>query len=204
MQMYLTKKSKITEKEFEERKAMTSVLGKEIFDLANKNSSVKDLPPDETLFSATHLARTQKQRHDHDEAKARRANRRHKDKDPLKIDKFDGVEMDVKVSQQEQAFIDLAAINVQEQDALLDEISAGLEELKMLSLDMNKHLDVQAGMIQELDVKMDKTLFKMESANSRLADVLKESGGVSRWCPLLVCILLLLALIGYIINISSK
>lgn len=104
------------------------------------------------------------------------------------------------VSAQEQAFLDQVEENYQEQDEMLDEIGRGLEELKHISVDMNKHLKLQEQMIADVDEKMDTVNRDMKTANARLHDIFEESGGMSRWCPMIVCLILLLALIGYIVN----
>jgi t-SNARE complex subunit (syntaxin) len=94
-------------------------------------------------------------------------------------------------------------VNVDDQDEMLDEIGRGLEELKQLGLDMGQNLTVQNAKLGEIDEKMEDTLFQMESAHTRLQDVLAQSGGLTRWCPLIVCIVFLLALVMFIINMVT-
>lgn len=55
-------------------------------------------------------------------------------------------------------------------------------------------------MLKEVDEKMDTTIREYKTANERLADILEQSGGLSRWCPMVICLIILLALIGYIVN----
>merc|ERR1719231_747210 len=107
-------------------------------------------------------------------------------------------------SAQEQQFMDQVQVNIKEQDEMLDQISAGLAELKELSLDIGKTLDVQNGMLEELDTKMDATIDQYKSANSRLKDMLDQSGGMTRWCPRLTILLILVAVVGYMIIMFSK
>lgn len=190
-------KKALSETELDDRRKTTTLLGKEICDLAEKNSSVKTSKNQIELgMESRAKTRNQKQR---EERALGKKERRKKNKKKIDVDVEDGLR-EVNMSATEQAFMDQVIVNVEEQDEMLDDIAKGLEELKQLGTDMNKNLQLQGELIGEIDTKMDQTLFKMESAHSRLQDVLKESGGLTRWCPLLVCIILLLALVGYIFN----
>ena len=84
---------------------------------------------------------------------------------------------------------------------LLTAISDGLTELHELATEANKQLTIQAAMLEQVDDKMDKTIKSFKSANQRLKSMLDESGGMSRWCPIMIITIVLLACIGYIFGI---
>lgn len=107
-------------------------------------------------------------------------------------------------SAQEQQFMDQVQANVEEQNEMLDQISLGLSELKELSLDIGKTLDVQNGMIEELDNKMEDTIQQYQTANSRLKDMLDQSGGMTRWCPRITLLIVLLSIVAYMIVVFGK
>lgn len=88
------------------------------------------------------------------------------------------------------------------QDELLDEILQGMTELKELGEDMNKHLKLQSEKLAEVDAKMDETIEEFKTANAGLQELLDKSGGLTRWCPMIMCLILLLALVGYLIKIT--
>ena len=108
----------------------------------------------------------------------------------------------------------------------MDVISQGLDDLQELAIDMNKELDTQKVLLEETDIQMDKTKDKFQQANVQLKDILDRSGaclsflflhmsnqdlvdclmllslgGMTRWCPFMVCMIFLLALVGYMVNI---
>lgn len=56
-------------------------------------------------------------------------------------------------------------------------------------------------MLEQVDSKMDETIGQFKASNRRLKTLLEESGGMSRWCPILICCVFLLALVGYIAGI---
>ena len=89
-----------------------------------------------------------------------------------------------------------------QQDKMLEEISRGLDELKEIATEANKHLTIQKAMLDQVDEKMDQTIKGFKTANQRLKTMLDESGGMSRWCPVIICLVVLLALVGYIFNIA--
>ena len=89
------------------------------------------------------------------------------------------------------------------QDKILEEISRGLDDLRELATEANKQLTVQGAMLQQVDEQMDSTINQFKVANKRLKDILEASGGMSRWCPMLICAIFLLALVGYIFGIAK-
>ena len=82
-------------------------------------------------------------------------------------------------------------------------ISAGLDDLKDLADGMNKNFDVQSAMLGEVKLNLDNQTANMKTANMRLDDVLQRSGGVTRWCPRIIGLIILLALIGYLFQLFT-
>ena len=58
-------------------------------------------------------------------------------------------------------------------------------------------------MLNQVEDKMDDVLHKYESANMRMNKLLDATGGVARWCPLIIVGIILLALLAYIYNITQ-
>lgn len=194
------KKQTLSEKELEDRRKIATLLGKEIVDLTNKNSCVKVVTTkaDQEMEQRV-KTRTQQKRETREARKQERKQKRGKSQG---LDVEEALE-DVTLTAQEQEFMDQVHANVEEQDEMLDEIHKGLLELKHLGQDMKKNFELQKQVIHEIDINMDETQSKMENAHGRLNDVLRESGGITRWCPLLVCMVILLALVGYILNMIT-
>lgn len=47
------------------------------------------------------------------------------------------------------------------------------------------------------------TISNFKAANKRLKTILEESGGMERWCPVIICLVVLLALIGYMFTLGK-
>jgi len=105
------------------------------------------------------------------------------------------------MSAQVQAFMEEKDTAIKEQDEILKEINKGLDDLLHMAEDINKTLKVQDAMLDELGEKIDNNIEAFKTANLKLKHLLKESGGLSRWCPILICFIILLALVGYIYSI---
>jgi len=198
---------KLGEKELNNRNRTIQLLGQEICDLTAANNRIKDSGPKniEELTAATNKVESKK-----DAGRKERTDRLNKRKERRgagKTGKGGAMELDdadfrdvAPASAQDQKFMDQVQANVADQDDMLDEIAKGLDELKELSLDMNKQLTLQNTMIVEVGDEMDKTIEKFKTANGRLKDILDDQGGMTRWCPMIICLCLLLALAGYMFN----
>lgn len=197
---------KLGEKELMDRHKTVQLLGQEICNLSNHNARVKDAGPsnaDElSKANAAASSRSQTQRKEREN----RLNKRKERRGGGRV-KNGAIELDdddfrdaTPASKQEQDFMDQTQANNAEQDEMLDEISKGLDELKELSLDMNKELTLQNQMIAEVGEEMEKTIDKFKSSNAKLKTILDENGGMTRWCPTIVCGILLLACVGYMFN----
>jgi len=99
---------------------------------------------------------------------------------------------------EEQKFYDEVDQNKKEQDEILQEILKGVTELHEIAVGIGVGLDTGKELIKEVDKKMDKTIAHFKKSNARLQELLDESGGLSRWCPILICLIVLVALGGYI------
>ena len=87
-------------------------------------------------------------------------------------------------------------------DIIIDQINDGLDQIKQQAIDINVSLKQSEEIIEELDGKMDKTDGKMSNTNKRLKNLLTGNGrGTAFWCPIIICLILLLSVIGYCISI---
>jgi len=198
------KKKKADQGEMANRKKMISLLGEEIVELSNKNSRVKIVKNADELQMEQRREDAARQKREKRSNRRARRGRKTKDGAPDGDDVADDIADAQPITQQEQEFMDKVDANTAEQDEILGEISKGLDELKDIGLEMNKTLAVQSAMMDEIDTKMDTTIAKLKTANGRLKDILEQSGGMSRWCPMIICLCLLLGLIGYAIHVSQQ
>jgi len=210
-------KKKLDEKTLNDRKRLMALLAKEIQEMGNKNAHVKGPKESET-------AKKLKERGE-DRAKKRRdrgkrdRKKREKDDDDGKDDKKkkkkkkgeedEGPDVDIQdedlrdvkpLSQEEQQFYAEVEEAREEENKMLDEIFKGVTDLKVIAQDMNTSIKTTAAMTDEIGKQMDKTIATFDTSNARLQDMLEKSGGLSRWCPMLICIIVLIALVGYMIN----
>lgn len=100
-------------------------------------------------------------------------------------------------SEQEQLFMQQAAEAMQQENEMLEQISAALTSLTQLAMELQKNLKISEALINEVDEKMDKVQDRLDAANARLTEMLEESGGMTRWCPFMILAMVLLALVGY-------
>mmetsp|Transcript_67700 Transcript_67700/g.107451 ORF Transcript_67700/g.107451 Transcript_67700/m.107451 type:complete len:305 (-) Transcript_67700:136-1050(-) len=104
----------------------------------------------------------------------------------------------VPLTAKQQAFIQESI----ERDAILDEkldiIYAGVKMLGHIGHDINEELDKQNVMLDEVEAKMEKVHEKLETKNEKIRAILDESGGATRWCPLVILLVILLACLGYL------
>ena len=104
-------------------------------------------------------------------------------------------------SEQELAFEQQVQRNVERENELLCAIGQGLDELRELALESRKQLHVQEQMLEQVDEKMDDQMRQFRGLNRQLNGLLERSGGLARWCPLMICALLFLALLGYAFHV---
>ena len=57
-------------------------------------------------------------------------------------------------------------------------------------------------MLKEVDEKMDGTIENYQGANKRLKElIVKNTGGADSWCPMIICIVIILGIIAYILSL---
>lgn len=92
-----------------------------------------------------------------------------------------------------------------EQDAILDAIADGLDDLKEIGERMFDELQLQDKMLEDLDEKTDKAQGKLDRTNDRMADALKKlNDKSSKMCMYLICIVLLLGLASVAYKLATK
>lgn len=185
-------KSDLTQADIEERQKSVQIIYKDIQDLTRKNSRVKPLVTEEEEQGAT-TRREQRREKRRQEREKRRRDR----KGSSAADEPEEIQM----TEQEMQFQDQVMENEREQDELLDEISKGMDELKQLSLDMNKTLHLQNNMLDTIEKKVDNNITKLKTANARLQEILDSQGGVTTWCPRVFFLIVLVALVVYILGL---
>jgi len=198
-----SKKKKLSDKDMADRRHMVELLGEEILRLTRANSRINVPQSDEEVAMqqrvATRKAEAERRMQERREARKKKGRKARGGND---IDEDEFKDIGPK-SEQEQAFEAQVQINREEQDKILEEISKGLDELKELASEANKQLVVQGAMLQQVDEQMDSTINNFKVANKRLKQILDDSGGMSRWCPILVCVIFILGLVGYMFGLGK-
>lgn len=186
------RRKKLGDEAIEERKQLTQNLGKEIVELQNRNKRVRGTDTVEDLERATAKKKTRLEQKK-EERKAKRERRKKGKKSDGSPDK-EPVEM----SAQTQEFLDMKDQAYAEQDELLDEINEGLQELLEIAEDAGKKMQVQKAMMDDLENKIDTQNERLAASNKKLKEMLAEQNGLTRWCPMFICIIILLALLGFL------
>lgn len=198
LQKLCKKPGKLTEKDLNDRKKITALLAEEIMNLKASNARVKGKKTDN---KPSVLASRREQRLK--DRKARREDRRARGGGKGKAEEdFDLPEdQDMQsqpVTQQQQEFYDYADAKKEEQDEYLDDILKGMEELKEIGTEIGKNLELQGHMLEEVETKMDENIENLKTSNQRLKNLVDASGGATKWCPMMICFIILFALVGYI------
>jgi len=110
----------------------------------------------------------------------------------------------LEASPEDQKFFQQVEEAKQEQDAMLDEILKGMTELKDIATTMSIEIKTTTELANQVGDAMDNTIANFKTSNQRLKEILEESGGLTRWCPMLICVILLIALVGYMFNMLKK
>jgi len=211
-------RKKLEEKVLLDRKKMMNILAKEIQDLTNKNSHVKGPKESETAkqLKARSEEKEKKRRErrrkkrgekeEEGEGEEETTDGKKKKKKKKKKGDDEGPDVDIEeedlrpvqpLSDAEAQFFSQVQEAKDEQDKMLDDIYKGMTDLKNIATDMHTSIKTTAAMADEIGKQMDKTISTFETSNQRLKELLEESGGLSRWCPLLICLIILIALVGY-------
>lgn len=191
------KRNALSEKELQNRNAAVLMIAKEIEDLVKKNSrSAGKVPGARTGGGESSVVQSARQKRNA-ERNARKQNRRKARGRRNKKNDIDDEDFQ-QMTQQEQVFADEKDQEFAEQDEILTEISKGLTEIFGIATDINKTLKYQGQLLNGIDSKMDDVEVKLDVANDKLKEILEATGGLSTWCPRIICVVFLLALAGYI------
>jgi len=194
------RRAKIGEKDWQDRVKMVQVLGQEIIDLQNKNARVRSQEGDlEKTIRTRRDERESKRREERQRQKAEGGGRR--GRRGRRGDEEDAIDDIQPVSQQEIEFMEFKDKAIAEQDELLSDLSAGMDELLAIGQDMQKNLKIQNAMLETVEEKVDLLNEKFQTANQRLKEILDSTGGAGLWVPRIICIVVLLALVAYLFKV---
>ena len=104
------------------------------------------------------------------------------------------------LSHEDQLFMESVMQRDAQIDAKLDQVLQGVVVLRKLGEEISDELQTQAQILKEVDVKVDKTTKKFVVANKKMKELLEESGGATRWCPIIIFVIVIVALIGYVLS----
>jgi len=201
------KKKKLDKKTLSDRQILTKNLGKELMDLHSRNARIQQSPGTETKFTPQTTGEDDLSKLDRDARREKRLEKKREERrrrtrrgrtGRKEDDELDEFQEPKPMSAQEQAFIEEKDTAYKEQDAILEEISKGLDELHEVGQAINKTLKLQGHMLDELGDKMVAQTEAFKNANLRLKKLLDDSGGLSRWCPIVICAIIFIALVGVI------
>eukprot|EP01051_Picozoa_sp_SAG22_P008227 SAG22_NODE_614_length_8559_cov_4.732033_5_plen_191_part_00 len=114
----------------------------------------------------------------------------------------DLTEMDAGSEGLESAFLQIQK-NDQELDQELDLVHQGVQRLGIMAQDMNTELKIQNAMINETKAKADSVNENLLMTNRRMKEALDKSGGGMKHCMNMICLVVLLAVVGYIYKLVS-
>jgi SYP7 family syntaxin len=89
-------------------------------------------------------------------------------------------------------------------DGMLDNVAAGVNELREIAQEMGKTADQQGIMLDNLDARVDKVNDQLENINIRLRKALESIRKGDRFILDIILLCVLLGLIGYIYSIVKK
>jgi len=87
------------------------------------------------------------------------------------------------------------------QDQGLDIISEGLDTLKNLAADMNRELDRQVPLIDEIDTKVDRATTDLKNTNVRLKETIFKIRSSRNFCLDIILLCIILGIASYLYNI---
>jgi hypothetical protein len=111
-------------------------------------------------------------------------------------------EMDGGTEGLDQSFLQIKK-NDQELDRELDLVHAGVKRLGVMAGEMNTELKIQSAMIDETKQKAEDVNAHLLEVNKKMKRALDASGGASKWCLNIICIIILLSVVGYIYKMVS-
>jgi len=191
-------KGKWTQAELDDRRKELTLLAEEIKQASFSASASAMSIEDRKLSDAVEQRRANNRLEREKRTNVRLASPKQERNGAREIDIFVDHDDDAPISSQEQVFLDQVQVNREAQNAMLQEIDQGLTQLLHMSKDANKSLVVQKAMLEQTETKMDDTIAQFKTANQRLQAIFDQAGGMTRWCPIMIGCVILLALIGYI------
>lgn len=130
-------------------------------------------------------------------------------REQLESGKFRGAGMrsapEAALTTEQQAQLQAVRAEHAAQDAVLDEIDAGLDALKEMAEKIGEELQLQNRMIEDVGVKTDKAQDKLDAVNDRAKDVIRKMNDKSsRICLYLICFAILGAIAVVLYNMIRK
>jgi len=89
-------------------------------------------------------------------------------------------------------------------DGMLENVAAGVNELKEIASEMGKEAEQQGIMLDNLDAKVDRVNDQLENINIRLRKALESVRKGDRFIVDIILLCVLLGLVGYIYSIVKK
>ena len=100
----------------------------------------------------------------------------------------------------EQSFLQIKK-NDQELDQELEMVHQGAKRLGVMATEMNTELKIQRAMIDETKAKAEDVNEHLLQVNKKMKRALDQSGGASKMCINIICLIILLSVVGYIYNL---
>lgn len=188
------------------RKEAVVQLGKEIEALSQKNSHVKEVKKSDLQIKLEDKKKNRAKRQ-----RKKRGEGGDDTKDDGKTDGGDDMSVDSAdarsagpVSVQEQKFMEEIQASREEEENILGDINKALDDLKEVAINIGQGLEEGKKIAEDVANNVEKLNEKFRTANQRLAEMIEENGGMSQWCTTIFCIVLLIALVGYILKITNS
>lgn len=102
----------------------------------------------------------------------------------------------------DERFAQLRAVDKQLDDKL-DIVHEGVQTLKQMATEIDKEVELQSTMIDDLDTHVTKTSASLNSLNKRLKDQLKNVRSCDRFILDFICVILILGVAAAIYNLVS-
>lgn len=88
-------------------------------------------------------------------------------------------------------------------DKELEQVSAGVQDLKNIALDMRDEVQMQTAMVDEITNKVDKANVHLNNLNKRMKQTLQQTRSADRFILDIILVVILLGVVGYIISMVS-
>lgn len=102
------------------------------------------------------------------------------------------------LTEQEQEFLTRSFKKDQQIDEQLDLVHEKLKILNVKAVDINEKIKEQGRAIDKMGEKVDGVTDKMVSTSQKLEMLLQQTGGLTRWIPMIIMGLLIIAAVGYL------